>query len=266
VVQLKAADPTIAFSQFTDEFGNTFLHRAAEKGNNPLLEFLLLHSTAKNTDINAVNYLGQTPLHIAVMHKHLDSTWLIAAGADLMVYDSEGFTPLHIAIIDGNLDIVKRLTQGNNVIALIDLPTKFKGYTAIRLAYKKKHTDVLRYLMCLKYYKSNEKLGDEELLIALEHEWIDLIEDLIKEKRIEVNQKGILQLAANKGYLPLVKYLIDQLGKDPNEIYAAPHKDMTNTAAYQAVRGSHPKALRYLLEKGTKQHINKPYDAYNSDF
>ena len=40
-IQLKTANPTIDLSQFTDELGNTFLHRAAEKGNNLLLEFLL---------------------------------------------------------------------------------------------------------------------------------------------------------------------------------------------------------------------------------
>ena len=199
-IQLKATNPTIDLSHFTDALGNTFLHRAAEKGNKLLLEFLLFHSMDKNTYINSVNYLDQTPLHIAVIHKHVDSIeWLITAGANPTVYDSEGFTPLHTAIIDGNLDMVERLTQGNNVIALIGLPTKTEGHTAIRLAYIKKHTDVLRYLMYLKCYKSNDKLTDKELIIALKYEWIDLIEDLIKEKRIEVNQKGILQLAANKG-------------------------------------------------------------------
>ena len=268
-IQLKAANPTIDLSQFTDALGNTFLHRAAEKGNNLLLEFLVFHSIDKKTYINTVNYLDQTPLHIAVIHKRLDSIeWLIAAGADPMVYDLEGFTPLHIAIIDGNLDIVERLIQGSNVIALIGLPTKVEGHTAIRLAYMKKHTDVLRYLMHFKYYKSNEKLTGSELLMALEYEWVDLIETLIKTKRIEVNQKGILQLAANKGYLPLLEYLIEQLGKDINEIneiHDFSKKDIKNTAVYQAVRGSHPKVIHYLLQKGAKQHIDKEYDAYNSD-
>ena len=264
--QLKAANPTIDLSHFTDELGNTLLHRAAEKGNILLLEFLVFHSIDKDTYIDAVNYLDQSPLHIAVIHKHLHSIeWLITVGADPMVYDSEGFTPLHIAIIDGNLDIVERLTQGSNVIALIGLPTKVEGHTAIRLAYMKKHVDMVRYLMHLKYYKSNEKLTSAELLIALEYEWVDLIEALIQEKRIEVNQKGILQLAANKGYLKLLECLIDQLGKDPNEKSAIPRENMTNTAAYQAIRGSHPEVLRYLLEKGSKQRIDKPYDTYTSD-
>ena len=265
-IQLKEANPTIDLSQFTDELGNTLLHRAAEKGNILLLEFLVFHSIDKDTYIDAVNYLDQSPLHIAVIHKHLHSIeWLITVGADPMVYDSEGFTPLHIAIIDGNLDIVERLTQGSNVIALIGLPTKAKGHTAIRLAHMKKHIDVVRYLMHLKYYKSNEKLTGAELLIALEYEWVDLIEALIKVKRIEVNQKGILQLAANKGYLPLLEYLIEQLGKDPNEICVIPQEDMINTTAYQAVRGSHPKALHYLLRQGAKPYIDETYDGYNSD-
>ena len=267
-LQLKATNPTLTLSQFTDEFGNTFLHRAAEKGNILLLEFLLFHSIDKNTYINAVNYLDQTPLHIAVIHKHVDSIeWLITVGANPMVYDLEGLTSLHTAIIDGNLDIVERFTQGSNVIALIGLPTKVEGHRAIRLAYINKHTNVLRYLMCLKYYKSSEKLTGAELLMAIEYEWVDLIEALIKEKRIEVNQKGILQLAANKGYLPLLKYLIDQLGKDPNEINEiglTGYKDRIITPAYQAVKGSHIKPLHYLLGKGAKQYIEAP-NAYNSD-
>ena len=270
-LQLKIAYPTIAFSQFTDEFGNTFLHQAAEKGNILLLEFLLFHSINKDTYINAVNYLEQTPLHLAVMHKHLDSIeWLIEAGADPMVHDSRGFTPLHIAIIDGNLDIVKQLTQedGEEVLELIYSRTKCNGekkYTGIELAYMRKQIDILKYLIHLRYYKSDTNLQEEELLIALEYEWIDLIEDFMKEKRIEIeivneeDDQGILQLAANKGYLPLVKYLIDQLGKDPNDVCCHSRKDMRNTAGYQAIRGAHPKVLYYLLQQGANPQIEEGY-------
>ena len=260
-MQLKAANPTIDLSQFTDEFGNTFLHRAAEKGITLLLEFLVFHSIDKNTYVNAANYLDQTPLHIAVIHKHVNSIeWLITVGANPMVYDLEGFTPLHTAIIDGNLDMVERLTQGSNVITLIGLPTKVEGHTAIKLAYIKKHTEVLRHLMYLKYQKSNERLASGELLIALEYEWIDLIEDLIKEKRVTSNEMGILQLAANKGCLPLVKCLVGQFGKDPNDVCYISKKDIRNTAAYQAVRGGHPKILSYLLQQGANPNLKKGYD------
>ena len=270
-LQLKAAYPTIAFSQFIDEFGNTFLHRAAEKGNNLLLEFLLFYSIDKDTYIDAANYLDQTPLHIAVIHKHLDSIErLLAEGADFTLYDSEGFMPLHIAIIDGNLDIVKQLTQedGEEVLELIYSRTKCKGekkYTGIELAYMRKQIDILKYLIHLRYYKSDTNLQEEELLIALEYEWIDLIEDFMKEKRIEIeivneeDDQGILQLAANKGYLPLVKYLIDQLGKDPNDVCCHSRKDMKNTAGYQAIRGAHPKVLYYLLQQGANPHIEEGY-------
>ena len=266
-LQLKTAYPTIAFSQFTDEFGNTFLHRAAEKGNKLLLEFLLFYSIDKDTYIDAVNYLDQTPLHIAVTHKHLDSIeWLIAAGADFTLYDSGGFMPLHIAIIDGNLDIVKRLTQedGEEVIELIYSRTKSKGekkYTGIELAYVGKQIDILKYLIHLRYYKSDTNLQEKELLIALEYEWIDLIEDFMKEKRIEteVDHTGILQLAANKGYLPLLEYFIAQFKKDPNDISYTLKKDLKNTAAYQAVRGGHSRALYYLLQQGANPHIEGGY-------
>lgn len=64
----------------------------------------------KNCNINALNFLGKTALHIMVARKKLDCVVaLLSHMASINVPDSEGNTPLHVAANAGNKPIVQML-------------------------------------------------------------------------------------------------------------------------------------------------------------
>ncbi|MCD6035488.1 MAG: serine/threonine-protein phosphatase 6 regulatory ankyrin repeat subunit A-like [Rickettsiales bacterium] len=70
------------------------LHRAAQKGDIPLLSYLL----AMGKDINQVNVHGDTPLHYACWQGHTHAVeLLLAASAKVNVKNNEDATPLHKA-------------------------------------------------------------------------------------------------------------------------------------------------------------------------
>lgn len=121
-----------------------------------------LGSCAKDLQLDARDSQGLTPLHLAVTHSHLETSRLIAAGADLFAVDnkqrnvihlacrarednivgylvtlttkrlldavdSDGLTPLHHACLSGRLEAVSYLLRGG-ADALIKSPS---GQTAL---------------------------------------------------------------------------------------------------------------------------------------
>jgi ankyrin repeat protein len=63
-------------------------------------------------DVNAPNCLGQSPLHLAVWARNVDSVKLLLdAGAEVNVVDRDDNTPLHIAVDAGLCDIVRILVE-----------------------------------------------------------------------------------------------------------------------------------------------------------
>ncbi|MYC52725.1 MAG: hypothetical protein F4X47_10455 [Gammaproteobacteria bacterium] len=88
--------------------GNTILHNAAANTNNPTVVQLLLGADA---DPNAINDLGQTPLHRGATNSNpVVISHLLSAAADPNAMDNDGYTPLHYAAAQsGNARAVTRL-------------------------------------------------------------------------------------------------------------------------------------------------------------
>lgn len=73
---------------------NTKLLEAAEEGDTSLVETLI----RKGADINAKDWYGDTPLHIAAWKDHAETCiLLIESGADMQAKNLSGDTPLHTA-------------------------------------------------------------------------------------------------------------------------------------------------------------------------
>ncbi len=87
--------------------------------------------------------IGNTPLHHAVLNKHLDIVkYLVKNGAALNVQDSIGNTPLHHAALKGHLNIVKYF------IEKADIETKNSYiYTAFYFAVLGGHLNIVEYLV-----------------------------------------------------------------------------------------------------------------------
>lgn len=91
--------------QARDQWGNSPLHVAAERGNAPLVEFLL----ARGADANAMNGKGRTALHWAADRQVVEV--LLRNGADPVRRDKGGMTPRDVAQTEGRRDVAKALGE-----------------------------------------------------------------------------------------------------------------------------------------------------------
>ncbi len=78
---------------------DSVLHNVCKVGNANILEYLLF--AGAKSDINKVNYRGETPLHLIVQSYSKDklklAKILVSNGASLKIKNREGFTPYQLA-------------------------------------------------------------------------------------------------------------------------------------------------------------------------
>ncbi|QDT44054.1 Phosphocholine transferase AnkX [Gimesia alba] len=83
----------------------TFLHLAVEKKSTQHIELFI----KRGLDIDAINYRGQTALHVAATSDLKIVELLLKRGANVNAYQQNGFTPLHEALLEGKLKIANIL-------------------------------------------------------------------------------------------------------------------------------------------------------------
>ena len=107
----------------------------AEEQEDVLEQFMDIFSSEK-FDVNAVNELGATVLHIAAAsisdknHISVVIPKLLELGADINAQDNDGDTPLHLAVYNGNVEAVRILTMNKADVHLYN----DKGFAPIHLA------------------------------------------------------------------------------------------------------------------------------------
>lgn len=123
-------------STFDDKIDQYLVHEAASMNRVDLLEILCLGYVDIN--LNSVNSQGQTALHIAAIHGHVESLqFLVSIGSNTDIADSENWTPLHYAANNGHVEAVEFLL-GQSVFAKHAV-TK-DGKTAFALAVEMGYT------------------------------------------------------------------------------------------------------------------------------
>lgn len=91
----------------TDKYGSTPLHRAASKGNNEIVKFLIANDTLK---VNHQDIYGNSALHLACEDDHQEeAVLLVKNGADFSLKNKEGLTPLNLCTPK-----LMRLLKSNN--------------------------------------------------------------------------------------------------------------------------------------------------------
>ncbi|KAH0795968.1 serine/threonine-protein phosphatase 6 regulatory ankyrin repeat subunit B-like isoform X1 [Histomonas meleagridis] len=233
------------------------IHLAAQTGNLESVKFLVEKA---DVDAKEKNQLGTTPLHLAAQYGQLPVVqYLIEdCGIDPEIRDKNGNTPLQVACIHDQLEVVKYLIE---TIGL----SKFDEKAPITYAWENNSRKVVLYFL-------NQ---------------ITPIEDTLPDL-INLNQQKItiLHWAARKGYLPIVKYLVEKAKVDPlktnkngeNSLFysSVPHnEEVMNYLAnvlkvslppedfqsnlFEAVKNGHLPSVKYIIEN-SKVSIDETND------
>ncbi|XP_067654159.1 putative ankyrin repeat protein RF_0381 [Haliotis asinina] len=125
-----------------DERGDNVLHWACDGGHLDIVKLIL---SLDVVDINSGDFLGITPVMVAVLHEHRDVVkFLVGEGADVSQVDSDGDTVLHYACRKGDLEIVELILSLN----MVDINSRGRfSITPVMGAVHYKHRDVVKVLV-----------------------------------------------------------------------------------------------------------------------
>jgi len=108
----------------TNSVGYNLFHKCAEVGNIDAL-FILTTHMSDSMVYDMINErdacLGNTPLHIAVLHDNADLVALLARSndVDINAQNKSKDTPLHIALKDNMFPIARSLLEGGRALVMI---------------------------------------------------------------------------------------------------------------------------------------------------
>lgn len=205
------------------EYENVIL-AAAKLEDTSILKYLL------NNGIN-INFLGESPasktraqlspLHVAVSSGlHSTVALLVEANADVNKIDHLGRSPLHLAIKRADCESVRMLLCRGANVSLLDK----SGTSCLQMAAKFGHVELVRILLehNAPIFQRNQK-GPSPLLVAAAEGHVPLIDlfsryvDVnITSKCSEKKEKAALHVAAEKGHIETVQFLVERFGADVN--------------------------------------------------
>jgi len=137
----------LAEQELRARLGNISIMRAAELGNNSVVEKLLDAGEGKKPEPDHLF----TPLHAACVRGKLDTVKFLVQDCkvDFEARDKYGCTPVVRAAANGHMEVVKWLTETPLVRASMDTPSYWKA-TALHFAAEFGHIRMCEYLMLRK--------------------------------------------------------------------------------------------------------------------
>ncbi|XVF72512.1 hypothetical protein PTKIN_Ptkin12aG0127000 [Pterospermum kingtungense] len=214
------------------------LHYAAAINRVDLIEVLFL--AYKNLDLNAVDFCGRTPIHIAASYGCTEVIrFCLSAGGNPEVLDVNRCSPLHLAAQEGHLDAVECLLEASKYSKYA---LNKQGKTAFALAVENGHSDLYHLL----------HLGDA-LNRAARIDNVNGIKSCLAQGA-NVNGKDQngwtpLHRAAFKGRIESVKVLLNH-GAQPNLV-----DDNGYTPLHCAVEAGHVEVALLLIAHGAKANV-----------
>lgn len=144
----------------------TCTHLACAMNNVRLLQKMLDYGA----DVNVLDWIGNTPLHVAIENVNDDcvsallnttSTSDCKINIDLSVFNDSGYTPLLLAAMKNNLNVVEMLTHKaiqTQCLSIFDDMDIKQGQNALHIAIESKAQEVAEYLIkneCIRPLKMN---------------------------------------------------------------------------------------------------------------
>ena len=174
----------------------TLLHVAAERGHKEVVEKLL---TVSNIEVNLINRSGHTPLYLAIKNKHRPTADVLlnSKKIDLTASSRLGNNILHILAQEDSVNLLYLLASGK---APVNLTNKI-GCTPLHNAVKAGGQNMVYILLTKHDINANAqcKLGNTPLHLAVIYNNIDILQQLIKSKKVFPS----LTMQNNEGKTPL---------------------------------------------------------------
>lgn len=221
----KRPNPQRHLVQTTDSRGRSLLHHAALS----TVQFVK-YLVERGADLNAKDRNDDSVLHFAVRRGDLSIVQYLVGekGADVFAKNTSGVTCLHMAAGQANLPVIQYLLGAHDASTtaaaaagagprMIDARDK-NGGTALHYAAMKGDVTVLKYLIEEQGADVEAKTEDEEKtalhIAALNPGCLPVVQYLVGQRAANCqvrDKRGMtpLHLAAAKGRLPTVKYLVE---------------------------------------------------------
>lgn len=257
--------PRVAFDQ--DDDGDTMLHLA-------VVGFILdkVKDLIDLCDLNAINNMMQTPLHVATLVNRPEIVQLLVDfKAQLNVHDRRGNTPLHLASQSGSTEIVeiilnaiaKKSYEELTVQQMIET-RNFDGYTSLHLAAINDKRNIIELLV--KKYGADmnckdSKSGETIMHKAVRQFNVDLVAFILKLSDQHCNSRDF----SGREPLDTVEVLQEAHFKDPNQsaklgrIYELIETSMRHCIAKRGCCAGRPARRSESLEKSDYSSSNSGY-------
>ncbi|XP_010279416.1 PREDICTED: ankyrin-2-like [Nelumbo nucifera] len=218
-----------------DHSADRFLHEAAALNQIDLMD--ALYRGLGGINVNSVNPVGRTPVHVSASHGHIDLLeFCLSKGGNPELADSNGWTPLHCAAADGHVKCVELLLEHSRYSKYA--MTK-DGKTAFSLAIDNghSHSDLLDLLRLGDVLQRAARLDDV-------HGMKSCLAQGAKVNGRDQNGWTPLHRAAFKGRLESVKLLLSH-GAEVDLV-----DDAGYTPLHCAVEAGHTEVALYLISHG----------------
>ena len=212
------ADNVIVLSKFVSNeavshSNCSLLHVACEWGSKHAAEYLI---TTGKCDVNAINDVGETPLHIACRHERVEIVTLLLKSNKCNIVNKLSLsneTPLHLVSLHANPAIID-LLLGNECLSNIDTPDIF-GDTPLMNACQGGSMTLVKHLVdkgCNPVYV-NSLSKEMPVHVACRMKRLDILQILLYNYRGKVDHRNIfgetpLSIALNNYCMDIVTYLI----------------------------------------------------------
>ena len=158
------------------------IHQVVLLKNFSYVQFIVENLPNKEKDINNIDSIGNSALHLAVTLKNMDEIipYLIQHGADINLSNSKGQTPLHLACGKNRIENVNILLVNPKIKYN---PIDEQGFTPLIKACASQAYDVVKCLLRSKDVNINlkDKSGNTALHYLCEDEKFDIAIQIIKE-------------------------------------------------------------------------------------
>ena len=146
------------------------------------VQFITENLPKKDTDINNVDSVGNSALHLAVTLKNVEEiiNYLIREGADINLCNNKKQTPLHLACGKNRIENVNILLTDSKIKYN---PIDYQGFTPLIKACASQAYDVVKSLLRIQDININakDKSGNTALHYLCEDEKFDIAIQIIKK-------------------------------------------------------------------------------------